>query len=382
MYPCARKIGRAFVTGIIDQRRGTCGKHGEREPRWDNLRYLAGSLVILIHAAESLGDRAGLHWLYLATWAMRVPLFALLAGYFSNASPPTGRGLRRLAGALLVPCLVLQLLACVQIGIMSGGERYWTQEVHGPAWTLWFLQALFLWRVALPHLARLRHPLALSVVVSLLAGFLPLDPLPFAFSRAVGLLPFFLLGWTLRRGGIGNRLWSRRGRHAALAVLAVTAVTAWLLRNRVDRDLLLFRQTYGEAGLPLDAPWAWTIRCAALLGGMAIALSVIRLVPGRRLAFVTYLGSGGLYIYLLNPFLLRPLNAADAFAWVDSPAEQAGLAGLALAVSAVLAAPPVRRLARPLVRPKLPAAATGWWARAGGRDPRAVRRQPERLPGR
>ncbi|WP_059008221.1 acyltransferase family protein [Streptomyces specialis] len=322
-----------------------------REPRWDNLRYVAGTMVILIHLAESLGDRDGLHWLYLTTWAMRIPLFALLAGYFSSAAPLTGRRTRRLAVQLLVPCLALQLLGAAQIWLMSGTERFWSSPVHGPAWTLWFLQALFLWRGALPWLARRRYPLATAVAVALLAGYLPLDPLPFALSRAAGLLPFFVLGWKLRQGALGPGRRHAYSGGAATAGLGATAMTAWLVRDHVGRDGLTFRKTYGELDLPLDLPWAWTIRCVLLFGGMAVALSVIRLVPGHRLPFITYLGSGGLYIYLLNPLLLRPLNAAEVFARVDTFAEQAGLVCVAFAISAACASPFVRRLTRPLIQP-------------------------------
>ncbi|TDC20989.1 hypothetical protein E1265_19360 [Streptomyces sp. 8K308] len=325
-----------------------------REPRWDNLRYLAGTGVLLIHVTETLPNPDGLHWVYLVTWPMRVPLFALLAGYFSSATPPSRRRLRRLAETLLLPVLTVQLLAFVQIWAMSGGDEHWSQEVHGAAWTLWFLQALLLWRLALPWLVRLRYPLATAVAASLISGYLPLDPLPLAFSRAVGLLPFFLLGWKLRQGALDRWMRGAVSREAAAIALAVTGLAAWLLRDRVDRELLLFRYTYDQVGVGFTAPLDWTIRCVALLGGMVIALSLIRLIPGRRLPFVTYLGSGGLYIYLLHGLLLRPLNASDAFAWVDSWADQAVLLVLCVVASAALASPPIRRLAGPVVRPRLP----------------------------
>ncbi|MFI7274687.1 acyltransferase family protein [Streptomyces sp. NPDC049879] len=234
---------------------------------------------------------------------------------------------------------------------MSGSPQDWSEPIHGPAWTLWLLQALFLWRVALPRLARLRYPLATSIVVALVAGYLPLDPLPFALSRAVALLPLFLLGWKLRQGALDPWPRGARSRTAATAVLGITCVTAWLVKDHDDRDTLSPRETYGAIGLPLDLPWAWTVRCVILLGGMATALSVIRLAPAHRLPLITYLASGGLYIYLLNPLLLRPLNAADAFAWIDTVPEQATPVLVACAISVACASPGIRRLTRPFVQP-------------------------------
>jgi fucose 4-O-acetylase-like acetyltransferase len=326
-----------------------------REARWDNLRYLAGTGVLLIHTTDHLPNPDGLHWIYLATWAVRIPLFALLAGYFSGTAPLTWGRAWRLAVTLLLPYLAVQLLAWLEIRAMSGAEQFWSGEVQNPGWTLWFLQALFLWRVAVPYLARLRYPLAVSLVAALVAGYLPLDPMPFAFSRAVVFLPFFLLGFKLRRGDLDGWLRARWSGGAAVAVLAAVAVATWFGRDLLDRDLLEFRLTYAELGVPFDGPLAlaWAIRCAVLLVGMAVALSVVRLGPRRRLPVVTYLGSGGLYIYLLHGLLLRPLNAAEAFAWVDGWTDQAAVVAFAVAASAVLASPPVRRLTWPIVQPRL-----------------------------
>jgi fucose 4-O-acetylase-like acetyltransferase len=134
----------------------------------------------------------------------------------------------------------------------------------------------------------------------------------------------------------------------------VTFAAAWPLTRLLDLEWLKMRAPYAQAaGEQLAAHHAWAVRGAVLLGGMLVALSVVRLVPGRRLPFVTYLGSGGLYIYLLHPLVLRPLTAADVPARLDSWPEQAGLVVAAVLVSAVLASPPVRRLTRHVVQPRL-----------------------------
>jgi peptidoglycan/LPS O-acetylase OafA/YrhL len=91
-----------------------------------------------------------------------------------------------------------------------------------------------------------------------------------------------------------------------------------------------------------------------LLGGMIVALSVIRLIPRRRLPVITYLGAGGLYIYLLHPLVLRPLHERDVFDGVGSPAGLLGAVCLATLLSAALASPPLRWLTRPLIQPSVP----------------------------
>ncbi len=324
-----------------------------RDPGWDNLRFAAGALVVVMHAADPiLADRDGLRWLHIATWALRVPLFAVLAGYFSSAAPLTRRRGGLLVESLVVPYVALQALSALEIWAMSGYA--WPDEVKARTWTMWFLVSLLVWRLALPYLARLRHPLSASVVAAVLAGYLPLTEIAlFEFSRNVCFLPFFLLGWRLREGGL-DELRSRLSRRAAWTVLGVTFAAAWPLTRLLDVEWLKMRAPYAQAaGEQLAASHAWAVRGAILLGGMLVVLSAIRLVPRRRLPFVTCLGAGGLYIYLLHPLALRPLNAADVPARFDSWPDQGALVLATMLLAAALASPPVRRLTRPLVQPRL-----------------------------
>ncbi|MDT0441830.1 acyltransferase family protein [Streptomyces johnsoniae] len=345
------------------ERTSTSRRKRSRDPRWDNLRWLAGTLVVFMHAADTITDRDGLRWLHIATWAMRVPMLALLAGYFSSAEPLTLRRARHLAESIAVPYLAIVGLQSAEVWMMS--HREWPNEIPGPAWSLWFLLSLLTWRAALPLLSRLPHPLATSVVAALVSGYIPALGLQFSAARTLGFLPFFLLGWKLRQGALAGVLSARWSRRAAAAVLGAAFAVSWWLRDRVDLEALKLRGPYGEGGLA-EAPWAWTDRGAILACGAAVALSVIRLAPRRRIPFVTALGTGGMFMYLLHPLVIRPVEAAFAVDWVGSGAEQLLLLLLSAALAAALASPPVRLLAAPLVRPR----PTTWFA--------AVRRERTR----
>ncbi|GAB2908297.1 acyltransferase family protein [Streptomyces mayteni] len=320
-----------------------------RDPYWDNIRYVSGTLVLFGHLTDTIGERAGVHWFFLATWALRVPVFVIVAGYFSTADALNAREARRLAEAVLVPYLAVGLLHSAELWLMYGDRRLFTTQ---PAWGMWFLLSLLFWRAALPYLAQLRHPLTVSVVAALVVGYLPEFGEYLSLSRTVCFLPFFLLGWKLRQGLFADALRARWSRDAALAVLTVTFTAAWWLRGEVHFRWLRMRSGYDET-YPLAASLDWTIRGGVLLFGTVIALSFVRLIPRRRLPLVTYLGAGGMYIYLLHPLVLRPPLRWIGVDWADSWAEQAVILVVAVALSAVLGSPPVRRLARPVVQPRL-----------------------------
>ena len=320
-----------------------------REPHWDNVRFLSGTLVVLGHAVEPLlAEADGLRWLYLVTWAMRVPVFVLVAGYFSHAGPLDARELRRLTESVLLPYLLLGLVHTVQLHWLYGEVRFFT---HEPAWGLWFLLSLFVWRMLLPYLAVLRHPTALSVGCALAVGHLDGFDGSFSSARTVAFLPFFLLGWKLRQG-LGERLLHGAAtRCTALAVLAVAAAGCWAYRDGFDFAWLAMRAPYAQTA---EAPVRdWAVRAGVLGCGAAVALAFVRLVPKRRLPYLSALGAGGLYLYLLHPPVLRALTTAGWLDWVGTWPSQLALIALVVALSAVLASPPVRRVTRPLVQPRL-----------------------------
>jgi fucose 4-O-acetylase-like acetyltransferase len=330
--------------------RGPEARVKSRDPHWDNMRFISGTLVLLTHLADTIDDREGLRWLYVGTWALRVPLFAIVAGYFSDAGPLRGREARRLAETVLVPYLVLGLLHSVQQWALDG---YWWWYVTEPAWGTWFLLSLLFWRAALPWLARLRHPVTASVLVAMLAGYVGAFGGWLSLSRMLCFLPFFLLGWRIREGAFGAAwLGARWSRNAALAVLGSTLTLTWFARHDVRPQWLQMQAAYDDSyGLP--ATWDWAIRGGVLLCGAVVALSFVRLAPRRRLPYISYLGSGGLYIYLLHPLVIRPPLQWFGVQWVSSWWEQAGLVVLAVVLSGALASPLVRRVTWPFIQPRL-----------------------------
>ena len=119
----------------------------------------------------------------------------LVTGYLSRSFTYTRANLRKLLTTVVVPYLVFEtLLALFRTAV--GGEDMTTLYVD-PHWPMWYLSVLFLWRLATPLLNRVPHPLALAVAVSLLGGVTSGDPLDVA--RALGLLPFFVIGLTVTR---------------------------------------------------------------------------------------------------------------------------------------------------------------------------------------
>ncbi|WP_190233091.1 acyltransferase family protein [Streptomyces avicenniae] len=322
-----------------------------RDPRWDTTRWIAGTLVVVGHAIEEIRDLDSMRWLYLATWPLRIPVLALVCGYFSSAHVPDAREARRALTSLAVPYLAFSVLHTAQIRLLGGGWRFFLGET---AWGLWFLMALLFWRVALPYLAALRHPLTASVGAALLVGYFDEFGAVFTASRAVAFLPFFLLGWKIRQGFLSGFLTSPATGPPSAAVLLLSAAAVWWARDDIRLAWLPMRGHYGGESAVFGPEGAWLIRAALLLYGAVVAVCLVRLVPRRRVPVLTFLGSGGMYVYLWHILFIRAAHHHGVTEFADHWYEAGLVVAAAVALAVALASPPVRALTRPLVQPGRP----------------------------
>lgn len=336
------------MSARVDTARPGTTARKARDPWPDNARFIAAIVIVTMHFGDQVpGDSELLEHIFFVTWPARVPLYALLAGYFSDASPFTRRRAVSLVRNVLLVYLCFEMLATVHKWLLGGRFAF---DPGTPSLALWFLLSLFMWRALLPLLSTIRWIVPLSVGVALVAGFAPSIGAAGSMSRTLAYLPVFLLGWKLRQYGLRHvldRVWVR---WASVGVLLVwtAAVVVVLNDSGLKRRWFSMVKPYAESNLLGD----FQARALVLIGGgMLAALAVLALAPRARLPWITYLGTGSMYIYLIHPFLVRQAVDAGLLAQLDSRTDVLlMLAGTAL-VGSLLATPPVRRILRPIVQP-------------------------------
>lgn len=335
------------------------GSAKTRVPFWDNARFAAIVLVVFGHALQRLTyDSDAAEALYLLVYAFHMPLFALVAGYFSSSAEPTRRRMARVITDLIAPYLIFETLWTITQFLVRGSTNL---DPAQPSWTLWFLLALAIFRLVLPYLALLRAPVAWALATSVLTGYLPSIDSSFSLSRTLGLLPFFTLGWWLRehdvvaRGGLldARPVWLRAG---AAAVLAGAGVAAFVFVD-VWRDVRLgtwffFVDAYAD----LDAPqwWAGAARLGIIVLALALMAAFLVLVPRRQTRW-TPLGQYTMYVYLLHTFVLYPFRQSGVLRGLEPEGVWIPVVAVAsVLIALALSSRPVRRVFRPLVEPRLP----------------------------
>ena len=252
--------------------------------------------------------------------------------------------LSRLLRTVAVPYLVFEAVIA-GFRFLVGGERLDLLFVD-PHWPMWYLAALFLWRLATP-LLRSPGGLAAAVAVSLLGGLSTSEVLD--TSRATGLLPFFVLGLLARPEHVAL-LQRRPARVAGAAALAGCLVAALLVPERLGTEWLYWRSGYAELGVGFAE--GAVLRLGLLLACALTAAGFLALVP-RRGGWFSRLGAASLVVYLFHGFAVLGAEYAGFPGWAATH-PTAGLVlstAASVALALALAAPPVARRLQVLVDP-------------------------------
>ncbi|GGZ12733.1 hypothetical protein CP967_17805 [Streptomyces nitrosporeus] len=334
-----------------------------RDPYFDNAKYLAMVLVALGHSWEPLRDSGRLvETCYMFVYAFHMPVFIMVSGYFSRSFDARPDRMWKLVTSVLVPYAVFEVAYTVfeRLTKTPGYEL----SPLAPYWLLWFLPALFLWRITTPFWQTVRWPLSLSLVIACIGSMNSTIGTDLQLQRILQFLPFYVLGLKLRPEHF-DLVRRRAVRVASVPVCLIALAAAYWAEPRFSHSWLFHKAGAEQLGEP-----AWVgAPVTLLLFGCAVVLSACFLawVPNRKL-WMTALGAGTMYGYLLHGFVIRGAERAgfydvEVFA---TPAGRVLMSVLAAVMITVLCSPPVRRALRFLVEPKLA------WARKREPGPSAT----------
>ncbi|GGF43212.1 membrane protein [Marmoricola endophyticus] len=280
-----------------------------RDPFFDNAKFLLVALVVVGHSWTLVPSDSTVSWVYRFLYAWHVPAFVLVTGYLSRSMTWSPKRLRSLFTTVVVPYVLFEgLLALFRTQV--GGEDLEKLWIN-PHWPMWYLAALFFWRLATPVFTRMPAAAALgtALVISLVGGIIaPSDTLD--ISRTLGLLPFFVLGLTLRREHLA--LLRHRVARAAGGIFLVVLLLAVPLTSAVPTEWLYYRTPYAELGV--SPAVGVGVRALLLVVGLLGAASFLALVPTRRTWF-SVLGAASLVVYLFHGFAVKSVALTGFPGW-------------------------------------------------------------------
>ncbi|RPK64929.1 Acyltransferase family protein [Streptomyces sp. ADI96-02] len=314
----------------------------QRDPYFDNVKYLAIVLVAVAHAWEPVmdGSRTA-RALYMVVYTFHMPAFILISGYFSRSFDMTPAKVKRLVTGVAVPYVLFETAYSLfkRYGNDSPGEPI---SLVDPLFLTWFLIALFVWRVTTPIWRTLRHPLPVALAVAMLASVSPDIGDDLDLQRVFQFLPFFVLGLLMKPEHF-QLIRRREVRLLSLPLFAGALAFAYWIAPRMELGWF-FRSNSAQE---MDAPW-WSgaVMTLALFGcALVLTIGFLAWVPRRNMWF-TVLGAGTICGYLLHGFLIKGAGYAglfDAYAWLSGPLGLVLVSVVAAVAVTLLCSPPVAR---------------------------------------
>ena len=281
-----------------------------RDPWFDNAKMALVTLVVVGHAWVLLPDNAVADHFYDFLYAWHVPAFVFVTGFLSKKFAYTRVRMWQLFRTVVVPYLLFEC-AIALFRIFVGGEQL-DDLFQDPHWPMWYLAALFFWRLLTPLFRPMPAGVAVAVAVaiSLVAGLYAGDTLDLA--RVLGLLPFFVMGLQVTP----ERLESLRRRPAQVAAVgvfvAIWIATAWT-DSWASTEWLYYRSRYDDMGYADDLH-ALLTRTLVLAIGTLGALAFLALVP-RVSGWFTRMGAFTLVVYLFHGFFIKGAEYAGWGSW-------------------------------------------------------------------
>ncbi|QCX74714.1 Acyltransferase family protein [Streptomyces sp. YIM 121038] len=323
----------------------------KRDSFFDNAKYLAIVLVAMGHAWEPLRDdsRAAAA-LYITVYAFHMPAFIVISGYFSRSFDASPGRLRRLVTGIAVPYVLFEA-AYTLFKRWADDDPTYPVSLLDPWYLTWFLAALFIWRLTTPVWKIVRWPVPLALAIAVLASASPEIGDDLDLQRVLQFLPFFVLGLCLKPEHF--RIVRRReARVLAVPVFAAALLFAYWAAPRMNAAWFYRRDSAQELAAP---GWAGGVMTLAMFGcSLLLVACFFAWVPGRRL-WCTALGAGTLYGYLLHGFLAKGSRFWDWYEhdWIHRPLGAVAVTLIAATVVTLLCTPPVQRLFRFAMEPKM-----------------------------
>ncbi|WP_228452892.1 acyltransferase family protein [Streptomyces alkaliterrae] len=321
-----------------------------RDPFFDNAKYLTIVLVGLGHAWLPLrSDSRAAEALYYALYTFHMPAFIIISGYLSRSFEARPGQVKRLITGIAIPYLVFEIAFTFFIRAVENPDREFT--LLNPGYALWFLVALFIWRLTAPVWNALRWPLPIALAIAAAATTCPGIGNDLNLQRVLQFLPFFVLGMRLRPEHF-EMLRRRELKLAAVPIMAAALAFAYWAVPRMNKDWFLRDNAAQDLGVPW---WVGVVMTLALFGcALLLTACFFAWVPTHRTWFTT-LGAGTICAYLLHVYPIQLSRIYDWYAmpWVDSPTGRIIITVITAVMMTALCTPPVRRAFRWVMEPKL-----------------------------
>ncbi len=285
-----------------------------RDYLFDNYKVFLIFLVVVGHfIGPSANDN---EFLYLLKWVIvsfHMPAFIFISGYFSKKNIPFTVSFTKLA----VPYLAFELIYYVLYTAIGKSTELALLE---PKFTLWYLLALFLWRIVTPYVKKISGYMIFAILAGMLIGFSDMKDNFLTIPRALVFYPFYLAGTNFQRETLTKWRSDKGKLIAAFAVLTVILGLCYIGHEKLTTMLIFYgRYNYDSMHKTLFNGVLWRILMYII--GFIMTLCLMVLMPEKKLP-ISYIGTRTMAIYLFHGLTFKTLeHCTTLLENLNSPSE-------------------------------------------------------------
>ncbi len=273
----------------------------ERDFFYDNIKGLLMISVVLCHMLGCCMTQNDLfvRSLVVFVFYFHMPVFIFISGFFSKNVEKC----RETAFRNLFLVYVVAQIFWVIFKYFVNDSTHYIHHFLDPGYAIWYIVALFFWRLFLKDLIRIPHILIVSFLISPLIMFLTDAELVLALNKTVGFLFFFMLGYYAQAEHIQKI--RRIPPYLALLLLGLIFIlTMLMLKNGISYGAVkkvlmhtMLMADFPNVGIGLLSYYGATV-LAVLCGVLVIAA-----IPSKK-NFLAAVGEDTLPLYLSHTYFL------------------------------------------------------------------------------
>lgn len=319
-----------------------------RDYLFDNYKALLIFLVVVGHftgpSTKCNDFLLVLKWLIVS---FHMPAFVFVSGYFSKKNLP----IQTIVQRLLIPYLVYEIFYFLLYTVVL--HKKTSLLFLEPKFTLWYLLALFFWRILTPYIKKIPYYVVWSVLAGLFIGCTGIKDGFLTIPRMLVFYPFYLAGTNFQR----KTLTAFRTRHtkflAAGCLLLLTVFLGILaLQTKVPMQIFYGRYSYHTMKQGFLEGIFW--RIGAYLIGALWTVVIMILIPEKKNSF-SYIGTRTMAIYLFHGLLYTYLNQSTGiFKNLNTTLETLGILAGCLLVTLIFSSQPFTVFTNKICNLKLP----------------------------
>lgn len=276
----------------------------------DNFKAILIILVVLTHFTGILSGKSDFFKAFqLFNNFYYMPAFIMISGYLSKKNNTV-----KLIKSLLIPYIFVQILNIILDFFVTHQSN--SISLFYPKFTLWYLLSLFLWRISIKYVSRLRYSMLVMTSIALFAGFDSSIGTFMSLSRTLYFYPFFLLGYSINN--VQCILKYKKNSIKLTSFFALTAIFIYTYYN-INTDilnLLTGAKDYEDMDL---ATWGWLYRLICHGIGYAMTFFIAMLIPLNKL-FITDLGKNTMSVYAFHGIVYQFIrHRLEIYNYIDTP---------------------------------------------------------------